>query len=147
MPATSKVTSAAQPVVPLLLARDPVLMGGCALGQLAEAFTSQRRSPFKEEMGAGAIFLLDAAAAWSATSDERELGGNYRAGPYFKAGGGRHRHGVQRSVQKPEGSSTASLFPCRSRSRVRILGVIVVDGRHADDRGSWRLGWCGMPWR
>ena len=45
-------------VVPLLLARDPILMIALRSGQYEEA--EARLADFREEIGAGSIFLLDA---------------------------------------------------------------------------------------
>ncbi len=56
-------------VVPLLLARDPILMIALRSGQYEEA--EARLADFREEIGAGSIFLLDAEGRIVAASDER----------------------------------------------------------------------------
>jgi two-component system C4-dicarboxylate transport sensor histidine kinase DctB len=56
-------------VVPLLLSRDPILILALRSGQYQGA--EERLASFKEEIGAGSIFLLDAEGRIVAASDER----------------------------------------------------------------------------
>ena len=56
-------------VVPLLLARDPILILALKTGQYEGA--EERLAAFKEEIGAGSIFLLDTEGRIVAASDER----------------------------------------------------------------------------
>lgn len=56
-------------VVPLLLSRDPILILALETGQYAGA--EERLAAFKEEIGAGSIFLLDTEGRIVAASDER----------------------------------------------------------------------------
>ena len=56
-------------VVPLLLSRDPILILALRSGQYQGA--ENRLASFKEEIGAGSIFLLDAEGRIVAASDER----------------------------------------------------------------------------
>ncbi len=56
-------------VVPLLLSRDPILILSLRTGQYQRA--EERLASFKEEIGAGSIFLLDAKGRIVAASDER----------------------------------------------------------------------------
>lgn len=56
-------------VVPLLLARDPVLIVALRTGQYDAA--EERLADFREEIGAGSIFLLDMQGNIVAASDER----------------------------------------------------------------------------
>ncbi len=55
-------------VVPLLLSRDPVLINALRFDLFAEA--EERLASFREEIGAGSIFLLDAQGRIVAASDE-----------------------------------------------------------------------------
>ena len=59
-------------IVPLLLSRDPILMVALRSGEFAER--EERLADFREEIGAGSIFLLDAEGRIVAASDERPLG-------------------------------------------------------------------------
>jgi len=56
-------------VVPLLLSRDPILMLALRSGQYAAA--EERLASFREEIGAGSIFLLDPVGRIVAASDAR----------------------------------------------------------------------------
>ena len=56
-------------VVPLLLSRDPVLIMALRTGRYGAA--EERLASFREEIGAGSIFLLDAEGRIVAASDER----------------------------------------------------------------------------
>lgn len=56
-------------IVPLLLARDPVLIAALRTGQYAAA--EARLTDFREEIGAGSLFLLNTAGTIVAASDDR----------------------------------------------------------------------------
>lgn len=58
-------------VVPMLLSRDPILIIALKSGQFAEA--EARLADFREEIGAGSIFLLDAKGRIVAASDEQPI--------------------------------------------------------------------------
>ena len=55
-------------VIPLLLSRDPILIDALHSGEREAA--EERLASFREEIGAGSIFLLDAAGEIVAASDE-----------------------------------------------------------------------------
>ena len=59
-------------VVPLLLSRDPILIEALRGGDFLEA--DERLATFREEIGAGSIFLLDAEGRVVAASDDRPRG-------------------------------------------------------------------------
>ena len=56
-------------VIPLLLSRDPILILALRSGEYDGA--EERLASFREEIGAGSIFLLDAEGRIVAASDER----------------------------------------------------------------------------
>jgi two-component system C4-dicarboxylate transport sensor histidine kinase DctB len=56
-------------VVPLLLSRDPILMTALRTGKYEGA--EERLATFREELGAGSIFMLDSVGRIVAASDER----------------------------------------------------------------------------
>src|SRR5690606_21734899 len=58
-------------VVPLLLSRDPILRIALRSSQYEAA--EERLAGFREEIGAGSIFLLDPVGRIDAASDERPL--------------------------------------------------------------------------
>ncbi|MGL4308997.1 MAG: sensor histidine kinase [Paracoccaceae bacterium] len=68
-------------VVPLLLARDPALIG--ALGSGDFSVTSARLISAQEEIGAASIILLDAEGHTVAATNRNRLGTNYRQSAMF----------------------------------------------------------------
>jgi two-component system C4-dicarboxylate transport sensor histidine kinase DctB len=68
-------------VVPLLLARDPVLAE--ALGSGDYSATSQRLILLQNELGTAAIILLDGDGRVVAATDRNRLGSGHRQQPYF----------------------------------------------------------------
>ncbi|MBE3639070.1 sensor histidine kinase [Mangrovicoccus algicola] len=70
-----------QEVVPLLLSRDPVLLGALASKEFTQ--TSQLLIRYREEIGAARLLLLDASGRVVASSDRANLGENQRSSAYF----------------------------------------------------------------
>ncbi|MBA3325458.1 MAG: sensor histidine kinase [Rhodobacteraceae bacterium] len=68
-------------VVPLLLSRDPILIDALEAGLYLEA--DERLATFREEIGAGSIFLLDAEGRVVSASDDRPRGETDSARDYF----------------------------------------------------------------
>ncbi|MBS8226639.1 sensor histidine kinase [Vannielia litorea] len=68
-------------VVPLLLSRDPSLIG--ALNTSDFLTTSQRLIEFRDEIGAKSIVMLDTSGRAVAATDRNQLGANHRTEPHF----------------------------------------------------------------
>lgn len=68
-------------VVPLLLSRDPLLIG--ALNSADYSQSTQRLISYREEIGAAALMLLDADGRAVATTNREKLGSNHRHERYF----------------------------------------------------------------
>lgn len=68
-------------VVPLLLARDPALIG--ALNSTDFSTTSARLIAAQQEIGAASIRLLDASGRTVGSTDRYQIGANNVASPYF----------------------------------------------------------------
>jgi len=68
-------------VVPLLLSRDPALIGALASGDFAQS--SQRLISYRDEIGAASLRLLDADGRTVAATDRSELGTSFRNAGYF----------------------------------------------------------------
>lgn len=68
-------------IVPILLSRDPVLVG--ALNSREFATTSQHLISYVEEIGAAGIMLLDENGRVVAATNRALLGANYRQSPAF----------------------------------------------------------------
>ncbi|RVT86833.1 sensor histidine kinase [Rhodobacteraceae bacterium CCMM004] len=68
-------------VVPLLLSRDPALIGALNSGDFAQS--SQRLIGYTQEIEAASLMLLDRDGRTVAASDRNHLGTNHRADPFF----------------------------------------------------------------
>ncbi len=68
-------------VVPLLLSRDPALIGALASGDHAQ--TSRRLIEYRDEIEAASLLLLDADGRVVAATDRSRLGEHLRSEPYF----------------------------------------------------------------
>jgi len=123
-------------IVPLLLARDPILIDGLHLGEFAEA--DARLATFREEIGAGAIFLLDADGRVVAASDDRPRGENNSDMSYFTLPTGDAAGNTAFSIIGGENAGYGFHYSRRLVEGEAVLGVIVVTvdlGLHEE---SWR---------
>ncbi len=68
-------------VVPLLLSRDPALIGALNSGDYAQ--TTQRLIGYRDEIGAASLLLLDREGRAVASTDRNELGSQHRSANYF----------------------------------------------------------------
>jgi len=68
-------------IVPLLLARDPALIGALNSGDYTKS--SQRLISYRDEIGAAALVLLDGDGRVVATTDRARLGTTHRNDPFF----------------------------------------------------------------
>jgi len=68
-------------IVPILLSRDPVLVGALNSNDFAQ--TSQHLISYIQEIGAAGITLLDESGRVVAATDRSLLGANNRQSPYF----------------------------------------------------------------
>ncbi|CAN5681702.1 ATP-binding protein [soil metagenome] len=126
-------------VVPLLLARDPVLVAALRTGGFEEA--QVRLDTFREELGAGGIFLLDASGRIVATSGGREVGASDAEREYYKLAVA--DTGTVFSVA-PEAEGPYGFFYARKvEVEGLVLGVIVVKVDLGAIEESWRraLAW------
>jgi two-component system C4-dicarboxylate transport sensor histidine kinase DctB len=67
--------------VPLLLARDPTLIGALSSGDFSQ--TTQRLIGYRDEIGAASLLLLDMDGRAVASTDRLELGSRHGTAPYF----------------------------------------------------------------
>lgn len=68
-------------VVPLLLSRDPALIGALSSGDFSQS--PQRLISYREEIGVAALKLLDADGRTVASNDRSELGTQYGNAPFY----------------------------------------------------------------
>jgi two-component system, NtrC family, C4-dicarboxylate transport sensor histidine kinase DctB len=120
-------------VVPLLLARDPALIGALNSGDYTN--TSQRLIEYVEEIGAASLLLLDLSGRAVASSDRNELGSLHRRTPYFLEAI-RSTDTVFTTFQKDNGAVSFT-YSRRIESNGRVAGVIVVGVDLAKFRAAW----------
>ena len=68
-------------VVPLLLSRDPALIGALTSSDFSQS--TQRLISYRDEIGAASLLLMDADGRAVAATDRNLIGSNHRSGAYF----------------------------------------------------------------
>ncbi|MFA7432844.1 MAG: ATP-binding protein [Gemmobacter sp.] len=122
--------------VPLLLARDPALIGALLSGDYSA--TSQRLISFQSEIAAASILLLDGDGRTTAATDRNRIGSNHRQAPYF-VDAQRSRDTVFTSWRRDTGGY-AFTFSRGLVSDNRTVGVIVVEV----DLMKYERSWAGF---
>ena len=120
-------------VVPLLLSRDPILILALRSGQYQGA--EERLASFKEEIGAGSIFLLDAEGRIVAASDERPREQYDGDKAYFTAA--KDDTGTVFSIIENDDGAFSFHYARRIMQDEVLLGVVVV----TVDLGAHEEGW------
>ncbi len=123
-------------VVPLLLSRDPILIEALVEGNFAEA--DARLATFREEIGAGSIFLLDDDGSVVAASDDRPRDADESARDYFAMPTADAANNTAFSITPTETGGYSFHYSRRLTDGGDTLGVIVVTvdlGLHEE---SWR---------
>ncbi len=110
-------------VVPLLLSRDPLLIGALTSGDYSQS--SQRLISYRDEIGSASIFLLDEGGRTVATSDRVSLGSQHRSEPYF-INAARSNDTVF-TVDREDTGLSRFYYSRRIRQGGQMLGVIVVE--------------------
>ncbi|MEM1361115.1 MAG: ATP-binding protein [Pseudomonadota bacterium] len=110
-------------VVPLLLSRDPALIGALSSDDYSQS--SQRLISYRDEIGSASIMLLDEGGRIVATSDRTNLGSQLRAEPYF-VNALRSNETVFTVIREDTGLSRF-FYSRRIRENGQILGAIVVE--------------------
>jgi two-component system C4-dicarboxylate transport sensor histidine kinase DctB len=123
-------------VVPLLMARDPVLIAALRRGQFADADT--RLASLREEIGTGAIFLLDATGRVVAASDDRPRGEDASGRDYFTLATADTTSNTAFSIIPRDEGGFNFQYSRKLEVDGRMLGVIVV---------TVDLGWQEESWR
>lgn len=123
-------------VVPLLLARDPELIGALTSGNFA--LTSQRLISFQSEIGAASILLLDSGGRVVAATTRQRIGTNYNGAAFFVEAQ-RAGETVFSAAQRAEGGFGFS-YSRALVSENRTIGVIVVEV----DLAKYERAWAGL---
>jgi len=123
-------------VVPLLLARDPELIGALRASEYAQ--TSARLMALQSEIGAASIQLLDAEGRTVAATDRNQIGTSHRNDSYFVEA--RRNPETVFSVQERPGGGFDFTYSRAIRASGRLLGVVVV----AVDLMKYERGWSAF---
>lgn len=121
-------------VVPTLLARDPVLIVGLRTGFFNEA--QARINAIRDELGVGAIMLLDGTGRVRASSDERALGTDESQREYFRNASA--DNGTVFSVAPAEDGAPGFYFARKVEVDGTFFGVVVVRVELGAVEESWR---------
>jgi two-component system, NtrC family, C4-dicarboxylate transport sensor histidine kinase DctB len=120
-------------VVPLLLSRDPALIGALNSGDFSQ--TTQRLMGYREEIGAASLLLLDREGRAVASTDRLELGSRHRTYPYFVEAL-RSNETVFTTTQRDNGA-VAFTYSRKIDAGGKLLGVIVVGVDLKKFEASW----------
>lgn len=120
-------------VVPLLLARDPILISALTTGEFTEV--EARLRDFREEIGAGSIFLLDAKGRIVAASDTQPIEQYDGDKAYFTLAAA--DTGTIFSIIENDDGAYSFHYARKVEVNGQLLGVIVV----TVDLGALEEGW------
>lgn len=123
-------------VVPLLLSRDPALIG--ALNSADYSQTTQRLISYIEEIGAASLMLLDEDGRIVASTERQMLGADRRSSAYF-VNAQRSSNTVFTTTQTESGAFAFS-YARRVEVDGSMIGVIVV----GVDLGQFERSWAGF---
>lgn len=123
-------------VVPLLLSRDPVLIG--ALNSSDFLSTSQRLIEFRDEIGAKSILMLDTSGRAVAATDRNLLGSNHRTAPFFVEA--QRADGTVFTLYRRENGAAEFAYSRLIRHDNKGVGVIVVEV----DLAKFERQWAGI---
>ncbi|MGI1661430.1 sensor histidine kinase [Palleronia sp. KMU-117] len=123
-------------VVPLLLSRDPALIGALTSADFSQS--SQRLISYREEIGAASFKLLDIDGRTVAATDRSELGTIFRTEPFFVEAL-RSNDTVFTTAQKQTGAFEFA-YSRRVQDNGRLIGVVVV----TVDLQKFEFSWAGF---
>ncbi|QYK43588.1 MAG: sensor histidine kinase [Paracoccaceae bacterium] len=124
-------------IVPLLLSRDPELIGALSSGTYSS--TSQRLISFQSEIGAASILLLDRDGRAVGATNRNRLGSGHRNAAYF-VDAQRTKDTVFTATPRDGGGGTDFTYSRAVTAEGKLLGVIVV----AVDLQKYERSWAGL---
>lgn len=110
-------------VVPLLLSRDPWLIG--ALNSEDFSQSTQRLISFRDEIGAAALLLMDGTGRTVASTQRERIGTNNRSATYFVSAV-RSNDTVFNTYETPSGGIGFN-YSRRVEAGGKLIGVVVVE--------------------
>ncbi|APX88466.1 two-component system sensor histidine kinase [Brevirhabdus pacifica] len=121
-------------VVPLLLSRDPALIGALNSGDYSA--TSQRLISYQQEIGSASLILLDGDGRAVATTNRNALGSSHRTNPYFVEA--LRADDTVFTASRDDTGSFKFVYSRRVESDKRGIGVIVVEVDLKKLESRWR---------
>ncbi len=121
-------------VVPLLLSRDPALIGALNSDDFAQS--SQRLISVKDEIGAASMIMLDESGRAVAATDRTLLGSLHRTAPYFIAA--LRSNDTVFNTYRTESGQILFNYSRRIQAAGELIGVIVVEV----DLGKFERQWA-----
>ncbi len=123
-------------IVPLLLSRDPALIGALTSGDFSQ--TTQRLISYKDEIGAASLYLLDADGRIVAATDRNRIGEQHRSAPFFV--NAQRAPDTVFTAYETESGATAFGYSRKVELGGEIVGVIVV----GVDLQKFQQAWAGF---
>ena len=123
-------------IVPLLLSRDPALIGALSSGDYSQ--TTQRLIGYKNEIGAASLYLLDSDGRIVAATDRNRIGEQHRSAPFFVDA--QRSADTVFSAYQTESGATAFAYSRKVELPGEVLGVIVV----GVDLQKFEQAWAGF---
>ncbi|MEL6169886.1 MAG: ATP-binding protein [Pseudomonadota bacterium] len=123
-------------VVPLLLSRDPTLIGALTSGDFSQS--SQRLIDYRSEIGAASLLLLDADGRVVAATQREQLGSQFRSQPYFL--NALRQNGTVFSAYELDSGLAEFSYSRRIEVGGDVVGAIAV----AVDLRKFELSWAGF---
>ncbi|PRX32739.1 two-component system, NtrC family, C4-dicarboxylate transport sensor histidine kinase DctB [Meinhardsimonia xiamenensis] len=120
-------------VVPLLLARDPLLIGALNSGDFTKS--SQRLIEYGQEIGAASILLMDASGRIVAATDRSRLGMVHRNDPFFVSA--LRSNETVFTEERLESGAFRFTYSRRVESAGQLLGVVAVEANLRKFERSW----------
>ncbi|HFQ15835.1 MAG TPA: sensor histidine kinase [Rhodobacteraceae bacterium] len=120
-------------VVPLLLSRDPLLIGALTAGDFSQS--SQRLISYRDEIGAASLLLLDRDGRVVAATTREILGANHRQDAYF-INALRSEDTVFTSLRTEAGNYTFT-YSRKVENAGKLVGVIVVEVNLQKFESAW----------
>lgn len=123
-------------VVPLLLSRDPALIGSLTSDDFSQ--TSQRLISYLDEIGAASMMLLNRQGRTVAATDRARLGENHRPTPFFV--NALRASGTTFSTQQLDSGAFEFAYSRKIEVGGSVAGVIVV----SIDLRKFETNWAGF---
>ena len=123
-------------IVPLLLARDPVLIGALNSGDFSQS--SSRLISYLDEIGSGSLMLMDETGRVVAASDRNLIGSVHRTDPYFVSA--LRNEGTVFSSHKQESGAVDFTYSRKMEVTGSVIGVIAVKV----DLHKFETAWSGI---